>query len=167
MNNLVKKISVLFLGSALFVSCEKEVGPLSDFKPAVPVTVSNAAAFRPDPTVTTSISGGGAIQIVLNIPANSGRTIKEITKIAASTSYAAVQGIGTGIIYYNTAPIAGSGVSVTFTTSLTQYFTIHPVSGANPAATANTELARRFYFLITLDNNAVIVSEPVRVLVLS
>jgi hypothetical protein len=167
MNNLLRRFSIVFFIATIFISCEKEVGPLSDFKPVVPVTVSNATAFRPDPTVSTSISGGGAIQIVLNIPANSGRTIKEITKIAASTSYAAVQGIGTGIIYYTSAPIAGSGVSVTFTTSLTQYFTIHPVSPANPAAKADTELARRFYFLITLDDNSVIVSEPVRVLVLS
>jgi hypothetical protein len=167
MNYYTKKLTWLFFFTILFTSCEKEVGPLTDVKPAVPVTVSNAEAFRPDPTVTTSLSGGGAITITLNIPSASGRTIKEITKVAASTSYSAIQGIGTNIVYYTPDPIAGTGTTATFTTSLTQYFTKHPVSSTNPAAAANTELARRFYFLITLDDNSVIVSEPVRVLVLS
>ena len=158
---------LLILFTTLFFSCKKEVGPLSDLKPEVPVTVSNAAAYRPEPTVTTSLSGGGAIQIVLAIPAGSGRSIKEITQVAASTTYSAIQGMGSPIVYYTAAPISASGTTVTFTTTIAEYFTKHPVSAANPAATANTELARRFYFLITLDDNTVIIPQPVRVLVLN
>ena len=168
MNSKINKLAGLFLVATLMFSCKKVVGPLSDIRPAVPVTVTNAAAYRPDPTVTTSLSGGGVIQIVLSIPTGSGRKIKEITKVAASTNYSAIQGIGNGIIYYTTSPIVGGGTSVTFTTSIAEYFTKHPlVPVANPAAVANAELARRFYFLITLDDNSLIVTTPVRVLVLS
>lgn len=163
----IKKFVGLILITTLFASCEKKVGPLSDIRPAIPVTVTNATAYRPDPTVTTSLSGGGNIQIILSIPANSGRTIKEITKIAASTTYSAIQGLGSSI-YYTAAPIAASGTSVTFNTSITEYFAKHPmVPVSNPAAAANAELGRRFYFLITLDDNSVIVTTPVRILVLS
>jgi hypothetical protein len=166
-----KLLLVLFFIS-LLISCTKQSRdsgpfPLSDIKPAIPVTVQNAAAYRPEPTVTTSISGGGAIQIVLTIPASSKRSIKEITKIAtpAASTYTQIQSTGT-TGFYNTAPIAGAGTSVTFNTSLTEYFVKNPVSSSNPAAKANTELARRFYFLVTLDDSSIIITEPVRVLAL-
>lgn len=167
MNHVIKRISGLMLGVVLLSSCEKEDGPLSDLKPAVSVTVSNATAYRPEPTVSVSksviVSPGvvGPIQIVLTIPATSGRTITSITKVAASTSYAAIQSTGT-TGFYTTAPIPGSGTTATFNTTLTEY-----VSKTGQAITAsNTELTRRFYFLVTLDNGSVIVTEPVRVLVL-
>jgi len=63
-------------------------------------------------------------------------------------------------------PIAASGTSYTYNTSLTEYFTKNPVSASNPAAKVNTELALRFYFLVTLDDNTQLVTMPVRVLVL-
>jgi hypothetical protein len=163
MTNSIKKLTGFVLMAILFAGCKKETGPLSDFKPAIPVTVTNAAAYRPDPTVTTSISGGGAIQIILSIPASSGKTIKEITQVVGNTSYTAVQATGGS---YVPVPIAATGTSITFNTSLTQYFTVYPVSASNPAATANVELARRFYFKLTLSDNTEIITEPVRVLVL-
>lgn len=61
----------------------------------------------------------------------------------------------------------GSGGTVTFTTTLTEYFTKNPVSGSNPAAKADTELALRFYFLVTLDDNTTIFTPGVRILVLT
>ncbi len=165
MNNKINKLAGLILIATLMFGCKKEVGPLSDTRPAVSVTVTNATAYRPDPTVTTSLSGGGAIQIVLSIPTGSGRKIKEITKITASTNYTDIQGIGRD---YVVAPIVVGATTVTFTTSIAEYFTKFPVVPvSNPAATANAELARRFYFLITLDDNSVIVTTPVRILVLS
>ena len=91
MKKNIKLLSFLFL-TALMVSCKKEdFNGLSDVRPAIPVTVTNAVDYRPEPTVSTSIAGGGAIQIVLSIPASSGRTIKEITRIAASTNYQLLQ----------------------------------------------------------------------------
>ena len=166
MHTIIKKISGLLLVTILLSSCEKKEGPLSDLKPAIPVTVQNAFDFRPEPTVTTSLSGSGAIQIILSIPASSGRTIKEITKVASKTTYSQIQSTGT-TGFYNSAPIPGSGTTATFTTSLTEYFTKNPVSASNLAAAPNKELSFRFYFLLTLDDGSVIVTEAVRVLVLS
>ncbi len=155
------------VAAVLFTSCKKETGPLTDIIPAVPVTVSNAMAYRPEPTVSVSksavVSPGvvGPIQIVLAIPASSKHTIKSITKVTASTSPASVQSTGT-TGFYTSAPILGSGTTATFNTTLTEY-----VAKTGQAISAsNTELTRRFYFLVTLDDNSVIVTEAVRVLVL-
>ena len=199
MKKNIKYLSFLLL-TVIMISCKKEAfNGLSDVRPAVPVTVTNAIDFRPEPTVSTSISAGGAIQIVLAIPASSGRTIKEITRIAATTTYSLLQNtlsVNTvggflnafpstpGIFsylslptvagnltltggYYNLTPIPVNGVSYTFNTSLSQYFTIFPVAKNNLNAKANSELSFRLYFLITLDDNSQIIPEPVRVLVLN
>ncbi len=166
MITIIKKLSIVAVAALVFSSCTKQSKdsgpfPLSDVKPVVPVTVSNAMDYRPEPTVSTSKAGGGAIQIVLSIPSGKGRTIKEITKVAASTTYTQIQSTGT-TGFYTAGPIAGSGTTATFNTSITEY--ISKFGGSAPAS--NTELARRFYFLVTLDDNSVIVTEAVRVLVL-
>jgi hypothetical protein len=159
----IKRLSLIALSALAITGCTKkqDIQPRDNVYPSVQVTVTNAADYRPDPTVTTPLASG-AIQIVLSIPAGSGRTIKEITRVSAATTYTAVQGTGTP---YASA-IAGSGTSVTFNTSITEYFVKVPVSTANPAAKINTELANRFYFTVTLDDGSVIVTMPVRVLVL-
>jgi hypothetical protein len=150
------------LSAALF-SCTKTstVGKNADNLPAIPVTVQNAMAYRPEATVSTSKSAGGNIQIILSIPSGSGHTIKEITKVAASTSFTQIQ-TGASSGNYTSAPIAANGTTATFTTTLTEY--IAKAGGTIPAS--NTELAKRFYFLITLDDGSTIVTSPVRVLVL-
>lgn len=161
MNKYIKLIPIL---SMVFIlgSCTKQtIGPMMDIKPTIPVTVSNAIDFRPDPTVSTSKSAGGAIQIILSIPEGLGRTIKEITKVSASTSYSLVQSASGA---YNAAPIPGTGTrSITFNTSLTEY--VAKAAGVIPAA--NSELAKRFFFIVTLDDNQQIVTEATRVLVLN
>ncbi|NNU33423.1 hypothetical protein HK413_03285 [Mucilaginibacter sp. S1162] len=58
---------------------------LTDNRPAVPVTVANARDYRPDPTVFASRATGN-ITITLSIPASSGRTIKEITRVSVNTT---------------------------------------------------------------------------------
>ncbi len=166
MITIIKKLSIVAVAALVFAGCTKQSKdsgpfPLSDVKPKVPVTVSNAMDYRPEPTVSTSKAGGGTIQIVLSIPSGTGRSIKEITKVAASTTYTQIQSTGT-TGFYTAAPIAGSGTTATFNTSITEY--ISKFGGSAPAS--NTELARRFYFLVTLDDNSVIVTEAVRVLVL-
>ena len=142
-------------------SCKKDgFGPLTDTKPEIPVTVANVYEYRPQPTVKAS-KAENKITIVLQIPASSGRTIKEITKIAASTNYTAVQGttVGTNGLYSN-VPIPGSGTSVTFTTTIDEYKT-KTATTATPAS--NALLTRNFYFVITLDNGTEILPTPVRV----
>ena len=163
-----KKISIICLLAAVcFASCKKdEFNFLSQNHPSIPVTVSDVyGMFNGVPTVATSASGGGGITITLNIPASSGRTIKEITRIGFSntpTNYRVVQ-VSTGL--YNTAPIPGNGTSVRFTTTLTEY--TQKTGQAAPATpgTATSFLNRYFYFLITLDNGEQIMPVPVRVYV--
>jgi hypothetical protein len=162
MKKNIKFLSFLFLTVSM-ISCKKEgFNGLSDVRPDVPVTVSNAIDFRPEPTVSTSISGGGVIKITLEIPANKGRTIKEITKIAAATTYTKIQGT-TGL--YNSAAIPVNATTYTFNTTLAEYVVKGP--GVIPAVstTVGTELANRFYFMLTLDDGSVIIPTSVRVLV--
>ena len=162
MKKNIKFLSFLFL-TVLMMSCKKEdFNGLSDVRPAVPVTVTNAIDYRPEPTVSTSIAAGGAIQIVLAIPASSGRTIKEITRIAASTTYTKIQGTS-GL--YNAAPIPASGTTYTFNTTLAEYVVKGPGVIPTVSTTVGTELANRFYFMLTLDDGSVLISESVRVLV--
>lgn len=159
MNNTIRISCLLILFFSLAGCTKQTIGPLSDIRPAVSVTVSNAIDYRPEPTVSTSKAGGGAIQIVLSIPSGVGRTIKEITKVSAAVNYSLVQS-GSGA--YNAAPIPGNGTTATFTTSLAEYVT--KAGGTVPAS--NNELAKRFYFIVTLDDGSVLVSMPTRVLVL-
>lgn len=162
MKKNIKFLSFLLL-TMIMISCKKEdFNGLSDVRPAVPVTVTNAIDFRPEPTVSTSISGGGAIQIILAIPSGTGRTIKEITRIAASTTYTKIQGTA-GL--YNSAPIPVNAITYTFNTTLAEYVVKGPGIIPTVSATVGTELANRFYFMLTLDDNSVVISESVRVLV--
>ena len=168
MKKYIKFLSFLSL-TVILISCEKEdFNGLSDVRPPVPVTVTNAIDFRPEPTVSTSISGGGAIQIILAIPASTGRTMKEITRIAANTTYTAIQSTGTTGFYTTTppfTPIPVNAITYTFNTTLAEYVVKGPGTIPPVSTTAGTELAKRFYFLITLDDGSVIIPESVRVLV--
>lgn len=171
MKKILRNLSVLVIIISL-ASCKKQdFNGLSDVRPAVPVTVTNAVDYRPEPTVATSLSAGGAIQIILAIPANSGRTIKEITRIAIATTYTKIQGT-TGL--WNTSPIAVNATSYTFNTSLAEYTAkgggAVPGAGITPSTistTTGTETTNRFYFMLTLDDGSVVISEAVRVLVKS
>ncbi|GAC1594965.1 MAG: hypothetical protein NVS3B19_17620 [Ginsengibacter sp.] len=158
------KLFAILLVIIAMVGCKKEAfNGITDLRPTIPVTVTNAVDFRPEPTVSTSKSAGGKIQITLSIPASSGRTIKEITKVVASTTYSSIQSTTTA--NYIGAPISVGATTYTFNTSLSEYVAKGP--GVIPAVstTAGTELAKRFYFLITLDDGSVIIPESVRVLV--
>lgn len=160
MKNNIKYLLMSILAIALMQSCKKSgFNGLTDNRPAVPVTVANAQDYRPDPTVFAS-RATGAITITLSIPASTGRSIKEITRVSANTTQTQVQGT-TGL--YNTAVIPGTGTTATFNTTFTEY--IAKAAGVIPTAN-NTELAKRFYFLITLDNGDTIIPEPVRVVVI-
>ena len=160
---------MFFCMAILVASCKKDdFGYLSQNHPDVPVTVGNKwIQYNGVPVVQTSLSAGGVITIKLDIPAETGRTIKEINRVALSTSsnagYASVRKT-TGL--YNTAPIAGSGTSVTFTTTIAEYLT-KPGTLAPANGTATSFLNNYFYFLIVLDNGQEVIPVPVRVYVAS
>ncbi len=164
MKKNIKFLSALLL-TITIISCKKQqINGLTDVRPAVPVSITNAIDYRPEPTVSTSISSGGAIQIVLAIPASSGRNIKEITKIAANTTYTQIQSTGT-TGFYNSVPIPANATTYTFNTTLAEYVVKGPGVIPTVSTTVGTELAKRFYFLLTLDDGSVVIPESVRVLV--
>jgi hypothetical protein len=169
MTTYKRSFYALFVATVLLAGCTKQqgLGPnYSDYNPpAAPITVTNAVDYRPDPTVTTSLSGDSSITITMALTGNSGKTMTQITYVIGSTSYAAIQSPTSK--WYNSAPIAATNNSVTFKTSIAEYFKNYPVkAGTNPAATANVELANRFYFSIMLSDGSVVYPTPVRVLVL-
>jgi hypothetical protein len=163
MKKYIKFLSFLFL-TVIMISCKKEdFNGLSDVRPTVPVTVTNAIDFRPEPTVSTSIAAGGAIQIVLAIPASSGRTIKEITRIAASTSYSLLQNtlsINTvggflnafpttlGIFSYASLPAVAGNLTLTG-----GYYNLTPIPVGATAYTYNTSLSQYFSIFPVAKNN--------------
>lgn len=158
-------LSVLVLFS--FSSCKKDdYNWLTSSHPDIPVTVvNNYVYFNGIPNVQTSIAAGGNISIVLEIPGSSGRTIKEITKVALGTStqnYAVVQN---STAAYNAAPIPGSGNRVTFNTTLSEFASKSGTALVTTGGTATSFISRYFYFLITLDNGQQLIPVPVRVYV--
>ena len=152
----------------IFSGCKKDdFNFLSTSYPDVPVTVTNLfGMYNGVPTVSTSLSSGGAITITLSIPSSSGRTLKEIPRVAVASTpnnYKVVE-VTTGL--YNTAPLAATGTSFTFTTSLAEFTTKTGIS-VTTGGTATSFLSRYFYFLITLDNGQQLIPVPVRVYVAS
>jgi hypothetical protein len=157
-----------FLALVLLSACKKnQFDGVTSNKPAIPVTVSNIyGMYNGVPAISTSANGGGTIAITLTIPASSGRTIKEITRVAVASTpsnYKVVEGT-TGL--YNTAPIQGTGTSVTFNTTLSEFTSKTGIAAPSPG-TATSFLNRYFMFLITLDNGDQIYPVGVRVYVAS
>jgi hypothetical protein len=159
-------ILIALVSVIAFSSCKKDgFGPLTDNRPTVPVTINNVFDYRPSPTVKAS-KAENQIKIVLEIPANSGRTIKEIRKIAASTTanYTAIYsgttvGTSTSQLWSNT-PITVNSTTYTFTTTFDEYKT---KTGVTTTPASNTLLGRDFYFVLRLDNDQDIIPTNVRV----
>ena len=147
-------------------SCKKEgFTALTDTKPDVPVTVTNVYEYRPAPTVKAS-KIENKITITLQLAPESGRTIKEVTKIAASTSanFTAIYSgttVGTGTSQlWSATPVSVNATSYTFTTTFDEYKT-KTATTTTPAS--NALLGRDFYFLLTLDNGQTVIPQNVRV----
>ena len=166
MNPIIKKYSHLLFVIALLSACSKQNGFGPNYSAYnggdVPVAVTNSIANRPDPTVTASVGGDSSITVIMTIPPTSSHTIKEITKVATSSSYTAIQSTGT-TGFYPVSAIPGSGTTVTFKTTIGVYRSVYP----KETLKLNTELVNRFYFRITLDDGSIIYPTPVRVLVVS
>ncbi|RXK83484.1 hypothetical protein [Filimonas effusa] len=160
---------ILCLLLVAFSSCKKDgFDGVSNSVPEVAVTFSDTYLMNNFPVVATSYNAGGAITFKLNIPANSGRTIKEITRVATGTSGTAYLSLNTTASYYYNTPVAGSGTSASYSTTLAEYVTktggAIPTEANRGSATA-AYLARYFFFLVTLDNGQQIKTNAVRVYV--
>lgn len=161
----IKQYILIGMTSMVIASCEKDgFTPLADHRPPVAVNVSNATEYRPGPTVVVS-RVTNTFSIVLEVPEASGRKIKEITKVIATSGNSQPLFGTTGL--YPGAPLAGNNTNkITFNTSLTQYAAQSGNSiPANNPPLNNVELAKQFYFLVTLDDNSTVITQQVRVLV--
>lgn len=139
-----------------------------DNRPTIPVTYTGATTYGFNPFITSSLATGGTIQFTLSIPASSGRTIKEITKVVGGGTgiNVATLNAATTASAFNTAPIAGNGTMAVFTTTVAAVKAKYPSVSIVPAALPNyTEI--QFLFLVTLDDGTQIVPEPVRVRVVA
>src|SRR4030095_6685275 len=141
--------SAIYILLVVTASCKKTEGfhSLTDNPADTPVTVSNVYDFLPTPTVKASKTENKII-ITLQIPAEKGRKIKEITKIAASTTanYNAIYngttvGTGTSQLWSNT-PIPVNATTYTFTTTFDEYKT---KTGTTTTPVSNKQLDRDFY----------------------
>jgi hypothetical protein len=155
----------LFLIVLSICSCKKDTFNFtSPTHPDIPVTVSNVyGVFNGVPTIAVS-QAAGTIAITLSIPAGSGRTIKEITRVATATTPSNYKVVEQTSGLYTATPVAGNGTSVTFNTSLTEY-TAKTGASVPTGGTATSFLGRYYYFLITLDNGEQLLPMPVRIYV--
>jgi hypothetical protein len=140
-----------------------------DNRPAIPVTFPGATTYGFNPFVTSSLAAGGNIQFTLSIPSTSGRTIKEITKIVGGATgiNVATLNAATAATAYNSAPIAGTGTTAVFNTTIAAFKAKYPTVPTVPATQANTYTEIQFLFLVTLDDGTQIIPEPVRVRVVA
>ena len=171
MKKILINIFLLALLAGSSFSCKDDLvysDLVQDRRPDVPVTFPGATTFGFNPYITSSLAAGGAIQFTLSIPASSGRTIKEITKVVggATSINVGTLNTATATTAFNTAPIPGSGTTATFTTTIAAVKAKYPSVSIVPVALPNyTEL--QFLFLVTLDDGTQIVPEPVRVRVVA
>jgi hypothetical protein len=159
MKNHIKNIFFLVLLSVICFSCKDDQiysELVRDNKPAVPVTFPGAITYGFNPYVVTSIAAGGDITFTLAIPENSGRTIKEISKVGAGAT--AINAATLNAASYTSAPIPGSGTTATFTTSIAEFNRLRRTATTQVAT--GQELA--FIFLVTLDDDSQVITTQVR-----
>jgi hypothetical protein len=160
MKKLTNTLVALAMAIALF-SCEQDFGEFNrPNRPLIPLEFMNATSYGSDPFIVVSLSGEGEIQFEMSIPENSGRTIKEITSVAAGST-AINPGTLNSAGNYNESPILGNGNKVIFITSLEEFRQKRPNVSLNIGNSGFGEIA--FIFLVTLDNNETIVSMRSRV----
>lgn len=169
----ILSINIWALLILLSTSCEKTEGftSLTDSVAELPVAVANVYDYLPAPTVKAS-KAENKITITLQLPAESGRTIKEVTKIAVAgtASYGPIHngtvvGRGANQLWSNT-PIPVNAPTYTFTTTFTEAQAKSPTAlGLTWPPASNTLLGMDFYFQLKLDNDQTIIPSYVRVFV--
>ncbi len=170
MKKILINIFLLALLAGGSFSCKDDLvysDLVRDRRPDVPVTFVDATTFGFNPYITSSLAAGGAIQFTLSIPASSGRTVKEITKVVGGATSINVGTLNTATptSAFMTA-IAGSGTTVVFKTTIADVKKKYPAVSIVPVALPNfTEI--QFLFLVTLDDGTQIVPQPVRVRVVA
>ena len=149
----------------LLVSCDKDYNEFySDNRPEIPVTFEGATTEGFNPYIKVPLTAN-TFKLTLTIPENSGRKIKEISKVLGGATGINAGGVRSGT--YISSPIAGSNNKVVFNTSVSEF------RGKNAANEklikdfeASTTLKTQeiaFMFLVTLDNGQEIIPVQARV----
>ena len=172
----MKKLLFINLWTVLIlvsISCQKTEGftSLTDSISELPVAVTNVYDYLPAPTVKAS-KAENKITITLQLPAEAGRTIKEVTKIAVAgtASYGPIHngtvvGRGANQLWSNT-PVPVNASTYTFTTTFTEAQAKSPTAlGLTWPAASNALLGMDFYFQFKLDNDQLVIPTYVRVFV--
>jgi hypothetical protein len=161
----INKLGAFLLAGVIFCGCTKTdgFGPLTDSEAAIPVTLVNVFNYLPNPTVKAS-KAENKITITLQVPAASGRTIKEVTKVSATAlgNYGVIRDstiVKSSGLYSNT-PVAVNSTTYTFTTTMDEYKT---KTNTTAALASNALLLRDFYFQLKLDNDQVVIPYSIRV----
>jgi len=142
--------------------------------PEVPILFTGATTFGGNPYYQIKFDPAAQISINIAVGGESGRAIKEITKVVGGTTSITpgnVQGT-TSVASYIAAPIAVNGTSTTFTTSvaaLNSYITgvnndvtQARVDAAAAATPATPYLEYAFMFLVTLDDGTTVITQQCR-----
>jgi len=158
MKTIIKSLLLLLVVG--LVSCESDYGMFNrDNRPDIPLQFVNTTSYGFDPFIEVSMSDPeGVIEFIMEIPEGSGRSISEITRVAAGATAINPGTLNTAGDYI-TESIPGEGNRVVFTTSLEEFAERRPAVWEDAAP--GGELA--FLFLVTLDNGETIVSMRARV----
>ena len=160
---LIKTLLLALLAGANF-ACKDDLiysDLVQDRRPAVPVTFPNATTFGANPFIIVS-AATGIVKFDLSIPASSGRTIKEITTVVGGGTGINAGSLNTASLKFNTAPLAGSGTTVTFQTTIADFSKKYAAVNVAPVADPLSPREIAFIFLVTLDNGDQIVTQQVR-----
>jgi hypothetical protein len=159
---IIARTILSFLMIFAFFSCESDYGPFNrDNRPDVPLLFTNATTYGFDPYIEVSESGDGQIEFVMEIPEETGRTISQISGVAAGSTAINPGTLKSNDEDYIDAPVSGEGNTVTFRTSLAEFKVKRPAVTITIPKDGFAEIA--FIFLVTLDNGDEIISQRSRV----
>lgn len=162
----MRKLLTIMVASlvTVFVSCDKDYNEFySDNRPEIPVTYKEATSHGFNPYIEVPVSTDD-FTFTLTIPENSGRKIKEISKVLGGSTDINAGGVRSG--EYVSAPVAGNGTSAVFSTSIAEF---RSKSAANEKLVADfidssvDKLEIAFMFLVTLDDGQEIIPVQARV----
>lgn len=152
--NIILSLSL----TVLFMACQEEDDFGIFLRPnlaEIPVDYPNATTFGGIPFIEVSISGSGEIEFVMEIPQNSGRSIAQLSTVAAGTT-----SVNAGTLTrenYLDEPVLGTNNLVTFSTTLTEF------ADRRPTVPIEAERNLGFMFEIVLDDGSVIIPREVEV----
>lgn len=164
----MKNVLRIFFGLLLitsFASCDDEFEGeiVRDNRPEIPVTFEGATTAGFSPYYTVSYANGN-FTITLRIPESSQVRIREVSNIVAgATSINVASLTAPASIQYLAAPASVNGYTYTLTSSIAEFNTKVPASARITSAPAAGALVERtFMFLLTMEDNSIIVPVPLR-----